>query len=288
MRTRRPPGRTSSTACSTAAPVPAVSTSRSTPSRPEKLRATSGARGGELVGAELAGQALASIGATDGQDCEPPRLQQLDGEETQRPHAEHGRALAAPGLAATDGAHHHGQRLGEHELIVVDGGGRRPAAARGQPRLLGEPAVHVDADGRAREAEVAVAFPAERAVAARVVRLHRDLLPGPDIADVAPHRHHLADELVTHDARVVDGSVSVPDPVVGAAEARGEHAHDGLAGTGRRLRALLDPHVPGPAEDGGVHGAHPSGTPHSRQARPAPSGQPAVWPPSRKTVWPVM
>src|SRR3989442_15557744 len=38
------------------------------------------ARGGELVGAELAGQALASRGAADGQDLEPPRLQQLDGE----------------------------------------------------------------------------------------------------------------------------------------------------------------------------------------------------------------
>jgi len=110
-------------------------------------------------------------------------------------------------------------------------------------------------------------LPGRGAVTARVVRLHGDLLPGPDIGDVVPHRHHLADELVTHDARVVDGSVSVPDPVVGAAEARGEHAHDGLAGTGRRLRALLDPHVPGPAEDGGVHGAHPSGSPHSRQAR---------------------
>src|SRR5204863_1747609 len=102
--------------------------------------------------------------------------------------------------------------------------------------LLGEASMDVDADGGARETEVAVAFAAERTDTAGIVRLHRDLLTGLERLDLGTDwgadRDHLADELVPQDERVLHGAVPVPDPVVGAAEARREDLHHGFAGSG--------------------------------------------------------
>src|SRR5258708_7636367 len=127
----RPPGWVSSSACSTATPVPAVSITRSTPSRPEKVRAASAAPAAPLV---------------------------VNGAQAERAHAQARGRLAALRLAPRNGADDHRQRLSQHQLVVADLGRRRPAAAGRQAGLLGEASMDVDADRGAREAEVAVAF----------------------------------------------------------------------------------------------------------------------------------
>ena len=85
--------------------------------------------------------------------------------------------------------------------------------------------------------------------------------PGPLDWDVGADRSDLADELVPHDERVPHGAVAVPDAVVGAAEARGEHLDHGLAGSRREEVPLLHTDVAGPVEHGSVPGAHPTDCP---------------------------
>ena len=192
----------------------------------------------------------------------------------------------SPGVTARHGAHDDGQRLGQHQLVVADLGGRRPAAARRQAGLLGEAAVDVDADGGAREAEIAIAFAAERADAAGVVGLDRDLLAGPERLNIGTDRDDLADELVTHDERVLHGAIAVPDAVVGAAETRGGDLDHGLGGSGSEEGPRLHPDITGPVKHGSAHGAHPTDCPSARQGKT--NRYAALWPPSRNTVWPVM
>src|SRR5574342_723045 len=203
--------------------------------------------GGEIVCAERPGEVPAVVCPPDREHAKPARLEDLDGEEPQRAHAEHGCRLTPSGLTARDGANDNGERLGQHQLIVAGLFWRRPATARRYAGLLGETSVDVDADRGSGEAQVAVAFAAERARATRVVWLDRDLLAGRERVHVGADRDHLADELVPHDERILHGAVAVPDAKIGAAETGGDDPNHRLGDSRCEERPLLQPAVPGPA-----------------------------------------
>src|SRR5215470_11216125 len=256
---------------------------------PRRRHSAAHFRGGKVVGAQRLGQIPATARAPDREHPEAARLEHLDGEESEGADAEHGRALARLHLAAGNGPHDHGEWLGEHELIVSDSGGRRPAAARGQPRFLREAAVRVDAQRGAGEAEIAVALPAEGAHSAREVWFHGDALAGPEPPHAGAHRGDVSDEFMAHDERIGHWPVAAPDPIVSPAEPGGYHAHDHLPG--RRLQRLwpFDAEVTWTVQHRCSHGGHPTEPPTERQGKAgAPTPQAALWPPSRNTVWPVM
>ena len=156
--------------------------------------------------------------------------------------------------AAPHRADHDGEGLGEEELIVVDPGGRGPAAMGGQRHFLSEAAIHVDAHRRSRQAEVLVALSAQRTDTARVVGLDRHLGPGREPAHAGPESEHTAHQLMAHHARVVDGAIAGPDPVVGAAQTGALDPDHGFAGAGRKRRAGLDREISRRVEDSRDHG----------------------------------
>src|SRR5262249_59941050 len=125
--------------------------------------------------------------------------------------AEPRRTLARSHVGAPHGAHDHREGLGEHELVVAHAGEGGPAAARGQPRLFREAAVHVDAERGAGEAEVAIALVAQRTGAAREVRLDGHALPGPESLHAGAHRGDIADEFMAHHEWIGHGTIAAPD-----------------------------------------------------------------------------
>ena len=205
------------------------------------------------LGAQLAGQREAPRRAAHHQHARAATAQDLHGEQPQRTGADHGGAGAGLDLGARHGADDDGERLGDHQILVGHAGRGRPAAALGHPHGLGKAAVHVDADGGARQAQVAVALAAEWAPAARVVRLDGDAVPHPDTGDGEAGLHHGADELVTEHARVADAPVAGPDPVVGSAQpGHGDLDHHVARARCGHARVLHTEVVRG-VEDGGFH-----------------------------------
>src|SRR5262245_59113173 len=256
MRTTRPPGLTSSSACATASGVPAVSTARSTPSRPEKRRAAS-ASGPSTV---------ACVVSAPSSPARAKRRRERTTTITRAPRprstcrARNPRVpaptIAAFGFAPIHGADHDGERLGEQQRVAVGAGRGWSAAPRGDPDELGEAAVHIDADRDPREAQIAVALAAEWAPAARVVRLDDDGIARAHLGHPRRDALDTADELVSHHAGIGDRSATAPDLVVGAAEAGRDDPHDDLPGLGRRIARVLDAKIAWPVENRRFHGAN--------------------------------
>src|SRR2546425_509999 len=209
-------------------------------------------------GAELARKREAPSRAAHDHHPRPAGAKDLEGQEPECAGADDRRGLASLRRPARDGADDDGKRLGEQERVGSGARRRAPTTLRGYADELGEAAVDVDADRGPRQAEVAIAFAAQRASSARIVRLDDHRITRGDPRHVRRDRLDAADELVAHHARICDGSRARPDLVVRAAQTRRGDADDRLA----RLRAWLahafDAKIAWPVKHRRFHRAQPT------------------------------
>ena len=214
------------------------------------------ADGPGVFGAELAREIEPPAGPAHDEHADAAGPQHLQGQEPERAGADDGGGLAGLRLRTVHGADHHGERLGDQQILVGRVRGRRPAAARRHADQLGEAAVHVDADGGAREAQVLVALAAERALAARIVGLDHDPVARAEPRHIATDCFNAPDQLVAHDTRVADRPRARPDAVVRAAKPRGRHTHQDVVGPRLGSAPGLDSEIARPVEDGSFHVPH--------------------------------
>ena len=212
------------------------------------------------LGAELAREREAPCAAADDEDPGPAAARHLEGQEPERSRPDDRDGFTGPHATTADGADDDREGLGERQVLVGGRGRRLPAAARRDAHELGEAAVHVDSDRRARQTEVAVALPAERTRPARVVRLDRDAIAGRHARHARTDRLDATDELVPHHPGVGHGPVARPDAVVGAAETGHGDAHQDLVGLDLGRPRRLDPQVARTVKNGGFHAGN---VPHS-------------------------
>src|SRR5206468_12886557 len=130
---------------------------------------------------------------------------------------------------------------------------RGPAGSLRQERELREAAIPVNPHGRTHQAEVSALRLTEIALPAPPVGLDRDPLAGGPALDGRSDGGHLADELVSRDEGVPDGSLTRPDAVVRPADPRGPHAHENLARRRHGLADRLQIEVPWSAENRRSH-----------------------------------
>ncbi|GMA23368.1 hypothetical protein GCM10025864_11270 [Luteimicrobium album] len=164
------------------------------------------------------------------------------------------------------GRHHVGQGEEVGDERVVDGSGdpdERPlregqadvlalGAVDRQPVAVGA-AEHRDVVARGRE-------PGAAGLARAVGEGERrdDEVAGRGDVDVGAHLLDDADELVPDRVRRLRLADAPVRPQVGPADARGDHADDGVAGReDLRVGAVLDPDVPGSVDDGSAHEGPP-------------------------------
>src|SRR5262249_47222581 len=128
------------------------------------------------------------------------------------------------------------------------------AALRGHADELRKAPCGVDADRGARQAEVAIAFAAERAPAARIVGLDDDRITRLDARHVRRRRLDAADELVPQDPRILHRPRAGIDFVVGPAEPRRGHPDDDLTRVRSWITHALDAKIARSVEPRRLHG----------------------------------
>src|SRR5882724_888017 len=284
MSTTRPPGLTSSRACVTASGVPAVSTTRSTPSRPEKERAASAS------GPSTAAWVLSAPSSAARVKRRRERLTTI----TRAPPARstcraRSPSVPAPTIAAdspvaglprftartttaSGSTSSSASRSAPAEVGRQHRAGTRTSSAKPPSTLM--PIVILE---RHR-----LRLPSRQSGhRARVVRLDDDGIARADLPHVGRDALDPADELVPHHAGIGDGPAAAPDLVVGPAQAGGDDPDHDLARLGLRIPRGLDAKIVRPVENRRFHGANLlDGRGRGNYA--------AEWPPSRKSVWPVM
>ena len=263
VRTTRPPGRTKPTwpsASSTASGVPAVSRTRSTPSRPRSAgpRPRPPRRRRAIVGTPLRARARARAGGPCARRRAP--------------------GILAPAGAGARAARASRRRRRPRSLPAVAPPGRppaprppaarrraaRPTGARPAPASMPAPAApparrtrrpgrcrprsargrgsrSPRGRGRTRRSPSWARRPPGRPAAIRVT-------PGPD-------GHDVADELVSRDQRVADAPLPRPDAVVGPADPGGLDPDQRLARPDGRVANRLEAKGAGAREHRGPHGA---------------------------------
>src|SRR5688500_15479339 len=136
--------------------------------------------------------------------------------------------------APVDGVAADGERLDQGELLQRELGGRVELARR-HDEAGAHAAVGVDAEDLEVPAAVAAARAAGVARLAVHVRLDGAAVAGLDVRHALPYRDDLHAQLVARDARVaVKRHLPQVAADVAAADADAVHAHDGVAGPGRR------------------------------------------------------
>ena len=169
------------------------------------------------LGAELSGQRKSASRSADDQHSGAVGSQDLKSQETQGSATDDGRGLAGSHRGLGDRADHHGQRLGDHEVVVGNTRWGRPATPLWYPCDLGKTAIDVDTYCRAAQAEVAIAPAAERTGAAGVVGLDGDPRPRLDSRHARTDVGHQPHELMAGHQRIRHGTVPGPDAIVRSA-----------------------------------------------------------------------
>jgi hypothetical protein len=109
--------------------------------------------------------------------------------------------------------HRVAERVEDRGHVVIDAGPVVPDVGHRQDDLFGERAIALDAEADRVGAQMPAAGPAVAAATAHHVTLAADDVAGRDVVDVAANLEHLADELVPHDQRRLDGPLRPRIPV---------------------------------------------------------------------------